>query len=283
MKRKTVVVVLCCLLAMAFAMPASAQLEKGSKGDAVVSLQRKLISLGHLAGKADGAFGGGTEKAVKAFQEAAGLDVTGVADDATIEALDAAYKAAKQTFKLRDGLSFGMSEEEIDAYLKEHDGVTKKEVVDSAVRYEGLEVAGDTCDLYVVLADGYGAISYIYVYPRYSAVRLNKMMDDFDKLKEALDSKYGKSSKVNEVWKNKELKGFIDEREAAGLGEYSKFITWQGEGVQVELHLSDIFNARWFNSENRVRLVVAYMDPDTAEIVKDHPMLYEKPANTDGL
>lgn len=41
----------------------------GSKGDDVVALQQKLIQYGFLAGKADGAYGNQTSKAVKAFQE----------------------------------------------------------------------------------------------------------------------------------------------------------------------------------------------------------------------
>ena len=49
------------------ALPAG--LSVGSRGDEVVKLQRKLIQYGFLAGKADGAYGNQTSKAVKAFQE----------------------------------------------------------------------------------------------------------------------------------------------------------------------------------------------------------------------
>lgn len=66
-------------------------LERGDKdtGDswAVYSLQLKLIELGYLEGKADGHFGGATQEAVKKFQESAGLEITGIADSATQEAL----------------------------------------------------------------------------------------------------------------------------------------------------------------------------------------------------
>ena len=41
----------------------------GSKGDDVVALQLKLIQYGFLAGKADGAYGNQTSKAVQAFQD----------------------------------------------------------------------------------------------------------------------------------------------------------------------------------------------------------------------
>lgn len=72
---------------------------KGSKGPAVKETQKMLIQLGHLAptwtskksGKTypsdDGNFGGGTAKAVVAFQKANGLDADGVIGPATIRSL----------------------------------------------------------------------------------------------------------------------------------------------------------------------------------------------------
>jgi len=78
---------LCCS-AIAEQYPELVRGDKDS-GDtwAVYSLQLKLIELGYLDGKADGHFGGGTEKAVKLFQEEHGLEVTGIADPATQEKL----------------------------------------------------------------------------------------------------------------------------------------------------------------------------------------------------
>lgn len=54
-------------------------LKKGSKGDAVKALQILLIGRGHSCGSsgADGDFGSGTDKAVKAYQKANGLTVDG--------------------------------------------------------------------------------------------------------------------------------------------------------------------------------------------------------------
>lgn len=51
----------------------------GSSGNDVRQLQARLISLGWLAGTADGNFGAATEKAVKAFQKRAGLWDDGIA------------------------------------------------------------------------------------------------------------------------------------------------------------------------------------------------------------
>lgn len=60
-------------------------LRKGSKGNEVKTLQRLLIALGYSCGSAgvDGDFGGGTDKAVKNFQKAKGLEIDGVVGKAT--------------------------------------------------------------------------------------------------------------------------------------------------------------------------------------------------------
>ena len=62
-------------------------LQRGSKGDAVVEVQKRLKELKYLSGEADGAFGKGTATAVTSFQAAAGLNQTGIVDEATYEAL----------------------------------------------------------------------------------------------------------------------------------------------------------------------------------------------------
>lgn len=61
--------------------------KRGSKGEKVREIQERLRVLGHLAGKADGIFGPRTEKAVKAFQKAAGLGIDGEVSPATWAAL----------------------------------------------------------------------------------------------------------------------------------------------------------------------------------------------------
>lgn len=57
-------------------------LEKGMTSEAVQAMQQQLIDLGYLRGKADGIFGKNTAAAVRAFQNACGLEATGVADEA---------------------------------------------------------------------------------------------------------------------------------------------------------------------------------------------------------
>ena len=55
---------------------------------AVADLQRRLIALDYLMGEADGIFGGGTERALTAFQAQNGLKETGEADRSTLRKLN---------------------------------------------------------------------------------------------------------------------------------------------------------------------------------------------------
>ena len=63
--------------------PTFVPLSRGASGAEVVQLQQRLNEIGYSAGTADGQFGKKTEAALLAFQSAAGLPATGVADDAT--------------------------------------------------------------------------------------------------------------------------------------------------------------------------------------------------------
>lgn len=63
-------------------------LKFGSQGYEVRQLQEMLIGLGYLTGTADGDFGEATEKALKDFQTAANLEVTGIFDDATFNMMN---------------------------------------------------------------------------------------------------------------------------------------------------------------------------------------------------
>ncbi len=85
--KKLTTLLLCLALVCTLAVPALADMQKGSKGDDVKELQQRLIDLGYLTGTADGDFGGKTETALKAFQAANGLEETGIATDADTAAL----------------------------------------------------------------------------------------------------------------------------------------------------------------------------------------------------
>ena len=64
-----------------------ATLSRGDKSDEVLEMQNRLYMLGFLLDDRDGAFGSKTQTAVKAFQQAAGLEVTGIADSDTLTRL----------------------------------------------------------------------------------------------------------------------------------------------------------------------------------------------------
>ncbi|HKY75511.1 MAG TPA: L,D-transpeptidase family protein, partial [Acidimicrobiia bacterium] len=70
------------------------QLARGAEGADVLRLQERLVQLHYDPGTADGRYGEGTALAVMAFQKVSGLNRTGVADPATLEALASAADPA---------------------------------------------------------------------------------------------------------------------------------------------------------------------------------------------
>ena len=60
---------------------------QGSSGDAVRTIQQKLINWGYLSDKVDGIYGPKTVEAIRVFQRKNGLTVDGVAGPATLRAL----------------------------------------------------------------------------------------------------------------------------------------------------------------------------------------------------
>ena len=74
------------LVALAPAVEA-ASYKKGSSGAMVTQIQTKLKSWGYYTGAVDGAYGSGTERAVRAFQQKNGLTVDGKAGDQTLAAM----------------------------------------------------------------------------------------------------------------------------------------------------------------------------------------------------
>lgn len=79
-------------------------IKKGSSGEKVVDIQRRLRLLGYDLGASeiDGIFGCETESAVKKFQQSRGLLVTGVVDQETWQELvDAGYKIGDRLLYLK--------------------------------------------------------------------------------------------------------------------------------------------------------------------------------------
>lgn len=65
----------------------AASYKKGSSGAMVTQIQTKLKNWGYYTGTVDGAYGSGTERAVRAFQQKNGLTVDGKAGDQTLAAM----------------------------------------------------------------------------------------------------------------------------------------------------------------------------------------------------
>lgn len=87
-------------------------LKIGETGEDVKKVQEALKNLKYDIGEtgADGIFGGATESAIKAFQEANELEVTGIVDEKTLEALQKASESAGNLKENCDGLIGAITE-----------------------------------------------------------------------------------------------------------------------------------------------------------------------------
>jgi len=131
---------------------ATSTLRKGMTGNAVKTMQEKLISLGYLKGAADGEFGDMTLEAVKLYQTRKGLSVDGVAGPKTLNTL---YKDTTSYEDSFTKLYVGAKGSQVKAlqrklidlkYLKgSADGVYGNKTVTAVKLYQkvkGLEVDG---------------------------------------------------------------------------------------------------------------------------------------------
>ena len=72
----------------------SGALREGDSGQSVYDLQMRLFELGYYSGRIDGRFGAETTAAVKAFQQANGLGVDGIAGSGTMNKLNSGAAVA---------------------------------------------------------------------------------------------------------------------------------------------------------------------------------------------
>ena len=93
----------------------NAELTVGAKGSEVKTLQNALKKLGYYTKTVDGSYGRGTASAVAAFQSANGLETTGIADSATLQALYAAAEQVQQPVQTPGSLQLGDSGEAVTA------------------------------------------------------------------------------------------------------------------------------------------------------------------------
>ena len=103
-------VLLCALVPAAHAD----SLRRGSEGDLVITLQKKLKNWGYYFGSVDGIFGSQTEEAVRYFQRKNGLAVDGVVGPDTARALGMSLTGGSTS---SSGSSSGTSSSSGDIYL----------------------------------------------------------------------------------------------------------------------------------------------------------------------
>jgi hypothetical protein len=113
-------------------------IKRGMTGPIVASLQQNLTDLGYDLGAIDGAFGGKTQDAVKDFQSKKGLGADGIVGEKTLQALDAALKAAG-----KEGAEFDDQPEEAPAVIQEVN-VKMGWVTCPADKYPGKDGYGST-------------------------------------------------------------------------------------------------------------------------------------------
>ena len=94
-------------------------LSRGSVGDAVEALQRRLNELGYNCGSVDGVFGSRTRRAVRYFQDAIGYNQTGVATPSLQRRLFASDAPEYQTYVTLNRGDTGIRVENLQSRLRE--------------------------------------------------------------------------------------------------------------------------------------------------------------------
>ena len=109
-----------CILLTAFVLSMSATpaaeaaaLKKGSSGDAVIAVQKKLRSWGYYSGTVDGEFGSKTEEAVMRFQQKNGLTPDGVVGAQTAKAMGISLSGSTGSSGSDDASGTSKSSEDI--------------------------------------------------------------------------------------------------------------------------------------------------------------------------
>lgn len=87
MKRVLFLVYVLCTVLMSVAYASDVSYKEGSEGKGVAEIQVRLRTLGYNVEQIDGKYTKNTVKAVKLFQKKQGLELTGVVDEVTYQAL----------------------------------------------------------------------------------------------------------------------------------------------------------------------------------------------------
>ena len=95
------VLLILALSCVAFAESAPGDVIAEMTSDQVLRLEQRLAALGYLSGDADAAYDAETRSALESFQQANGLEVTGVADETTLERLNGDQALSRQDYLTR--------------------------------------------------------------------------------------------------------------------------------------------------------------------------------------
>ncbi len=163
-------------------------LRVGAKGNDVYAVQQMLVEMGYLnAGGADGIFGGGTEKAVKQFQQAQGLTPDGVVWPQTRKLLNhdfGPWKTVKEMTRAEAGERVRTCK---DCGFEQH------EAIEPGVTYErGARGEEIRCLQQIIKQVGFDAGSFDGIYGE----MLDKAMADFAE-KEGIEVESGKIRPVD--------------------------------------------------------------------------------------
>ncbi len=93
-KSKAAILVLAILCMLIPLLSAEAALRRGSTGDDVTAVQKRLKQWGYYSGAVDGVYGYATERAVRWFQQKNGLTVDGVVGEKTAAAMGLSLSSA---------------------------------------------------------------------------------------------------------------------------------------------------------------------------------------------
>ena len=108
MTRKRIPALLAAAMLAATALPCGAPAEAPEPGrpvdmasDEVVLMEQRLSELGYFGGEPDDTYDAETRSALESFQQANGLEVTGAADDTTLERLNGGEAVSRQDYLTR--------------------------------------------------------------------------------------------------------------------------------------------------------------------------------------
>ena len=221
---------------------ASPTLSRNSKGNEVITLQKRLYSIGYDITEIDGVFGNETERAVAAFQHDQKISVTGIVNNATWRALKKAKPISGR--KIPDVKSQSISTvkggDKLVGYGKTFiDSKQSSAIIKTAKKYMGVPYlfggttpAGFDCS---------GFLQYVF---KQNGLEIPRLADEQYKL--------GKSAKVSQLEAGDLVFFSTYEAGASHCGIYvgdGKFLhTSSSKGVRIDSLSDDYWKPRFIGA-----------------------------------